>query len=101
MTTRRRVTLRLPDDLHDGIRRHARARGIGLAPAIRLLVAEALAAGGTQPAAALAGLVAAEHAVLMVATVLPEGERRMRETAGRAVTAAQERLAIFEPEGSR
>ena len=40
----------------------------------------------------LAGLVAAEHAVLMVASVLPEGQRRMLELAPQAVAAAEQRL---------
>ena len=43
----------------------------------------------------LATLVAAEHAVLMVASVLPEGERRMRELRPLAARAAEERLALF------
>jgi hypothetical protein len=46
-------------------------------------------------AAALAALTAAEHAVLMVASVLPEGQRRLRELSPAAATAAAERLALF------
>jgi hypothetical protein len=42
-----------------------------------------------------AALVAAEHAVLMVASVLPEGQRRMHELASRAATAAEERVAAL------
>jgi hypothetical protein len=38
-------------------------------------------------------LVAAEHAVLMVASILPEGEQRMRSLAVQATQAAEERLA--------
>jgi hypothetical protein len=49
--------------------------------------------------AALAALVAAEHAVLMVASVLPEGQRRMSELGPRAAAAAEERLAIFRETG--
>ena len=48
-----------------------------------------------ESAATLAALAAAEHAVLMVASILPEGERRMRSLAGRAAEAAEERLALF------
>jgi hypothetical protein len=44
---------------------------------------------------ALAGLIAAEHAVLMVASILPEGERRMGSLAGRAAQAAEERVALL------
>ena len=47
--------------------------------------------------AALAALTAAEHAVLMVASILPEGEQRMRSLAERATEAAGERLALFQP----
>ena len=47
------------------------------------------------PPASLAALVAAEHAVLMVASILPEGDRRMRELAPQAAIAAEERLTIF------
>lgn len=45
--------------------------------------------------AALAALVAAEHAALMVAAVLPDGRRRMAELAPEAAAAAEERLAMF------
>jgi hypothetical protein len=43
----------------------------------------------------LAALTAAEHAVLMVASILPEGQRRMLELAPAAAAAAEERLARF------
>ena len=49
--------------------------------------------------AALAALTAAEHAVLMVASVLPEGQRRMRELGAQAPAAAEERLALFKDLG--
>jgi len=44
---------------------------------------------------ALATLVASALVVLMVASVLPEGEQRMRSLAQRACQAAEERLAMF------
>ncbi len=47
----------------------------------------------------IAALIAAEHAVLMVASVLPEGESRMRALAERATEAAEERLALFREAG--
>jgi hypothetical protein len=53
------------------------------------------AAGDDYGLVGIAGLIAAEHAVLMVASVLPEGERRMRELGPRAAAAAEERLALF------
>jgi hypothetical protein len=49
--------------------------------------------GQPDSAATLATLCAAEHAVLMVASVLPEGQRRMRELGAQAAAAAEERLA--------
>jgi hypothetical protein len=49
--------------------------------------------------AALAALTAAELAVLMVASVLPEGQRRMRELAPEAAHAAEEHLALFRDPG--
>jgi hypothetical protein len=73
-----------------------------MGPTIRLLVRRALepdadkaAAHPDESPAALAALAAAEHAVLMVASVLPEGERRMRSLGERAIQAAEERLALF------
>jgi hypothetical protein len=98
-----RFHLRLPWALDSDIRTFARQHGVGLGPAIRLLVgrglqteAQGLAAAQDSPAA-LAALVASEHAVLMVASVLPEGERHMRSLGERAVHAAEERLALFHP----
>jgi hypothetical protein len=82
----------------------AQTHGLGLGPAIRSLIGYALRLEATAPgvgespldsAAALAALTAAEHAVLMVASVLPEGQRRLRELSPAAVTAAAERLALF------
>ena len=106
MRKSRRFHLGLPAELEADLTGYARSRGLGLGPAIRLLVAQALAAGGPQLSAAaspsdspaaLAALTASEHAVLMVASVLPEGERRMRSLAERATVAAGERLALFSP----
>ena len=105
MRKSRRFHLYLPTELEAELTRYARSRGLGLGPALRLLVGQALAAEGlalpatTTPLdspASLAALTAAEHAVLMVASVLPEGERRMRSLAERATEAASERLAHFQ-----
>jgi hypothetical protein len=72
---------------------------------MRLLAAKGLEAekaarargGGPQPEppAALAALVASELTVLMVASILPEGEQRMRSLVDRACQVAEERLAMF------
>lgn len=107
MSTSRRFHLGLPWALDSDIRTFARQHGLGLGPAIRLLVRRGLQAeakGLSAPdasqdsPAALAALLASEHSVLMVASVLPEGERRMRSLAGRAAEAAEERLALFRPQ---
>ena len=78
----------------------ARVAGLSLSATVRQLVGAALAidppAGtASDSPASLAALVAAEHSLLMVASVLPEGERRMHELRARAATAAEERLALF------
>ncbi len=44
---------------------------------------------------ALCALVAAEQALLAVASVLPDGDRRVAELASRAAVAADERLTTF------
>jgi hypothetical protein len=99
----RRFHINLPADLEADLIGFARNHGLGLGPAIRLLVGNALRADqesqACSSAAALAALTAAEHAVLMVASVLPEGQRRMRELAPQAATAAEARLALFREAG--
>ncbi len=98
MGTSRRFHLILPADLEAELAAFARRRGLGLGPALRLLAAEALSGRPSvapDSPASLAALLAAEHAILMVASVLPEGERRMREVGQRATAAAEERLALF------
>ena len=70
--------------------------------AIRELAAEGLASASAtdsrppESPLLLATLLAAEHAVLMVASILPEGERRRRELAAKAADAAQERIGLVE-----
>ena len=103
--TSRRYQLRLTPALSSDLEVFATAHGLRLGSAIRLLVVRALAQEA-DPAAppddspvALAGLTAAEHAVLMVASVLPEGQRRMRELAPQAAIAAEERLSLFREHG--
>ncbi len=93
-----RFHLRLPLAMDSEIRAFARRHGLGLSPAIRLLVGRGLqsesfgSASSQDSPAALAALAAAEHAVLMVASVLPEGQRRMHELSAQAAGAAEERL---------
>jgi hypothetical protein len=106
MSRSRRFHFLLPSDFDADLRRFARSNGLGVAAALRQLATKALreeaarsANGYGESASTLATLVAAEHAVLMVASVLPEGERRMRELGPQAAIAAEARLAMFrEPE---
>jgi hypothetical protein len=106
--TSRRYQLRLAGGLAQELETFARERGIGLCASIRMLIERGLEADSQSSApaprdspAALAALTASEHAVLMVASVLPEGERRMRSLAERATEAAGERLALFQAAGDR
>jgi hypothetical protein len=95
----RRINLRLEAEQHAAVVAYGHRHGLRPSPAARHLISEAMQTvtpgGNEQPAAALAALVAAEHAVLMVASVLPEGESRMHALAARASEAAEERLAMF------
>jgi|SRR6202049_2717835 hypothetical protein len=104
MSTSRRFHLSLPAELEAAIATYARGHGLGLGPAIRLLVGTALEPNSSRAipdtAVLLASLVAAEHAVLMVASILPEGERRRRSLATAASEAAEERLAFLRDSGS-
>lgn len=105
MSTSHRFHLRLPLALESEIRAFASQHGLALSSAIRLLVGRGLQIKALAPAAsqdspaALAALTAAEHAVLMVASILPEGQRRMHELGSQAATAAEERLALFKETG--
>jgi hypothetical protein len=106
VTSSRRYQLRLSPPLASEVEDFARQYGLGLCGALRLLVGRGLAAGrlgATLPQetpATLATLMAAEHAVLMVASVLPDGQYRMHELGPEAAVAAEERLAMFR-EGGR
>ena len=101
----RRYQLRLAQPLSAEVEAFALQHGLALCQAIRLLIARGLDSGTRQPhrspdsMADLAALTAAEHAVLMVASVLPEGQRRMHELAPAAAAAAEERLAQFREPG--
>lgn len=82
------------------IAEQARQSGLSLSATVRQLVSAALSlepgiGGKADSPASLAALVAAEQAVLMVASVLPDGELRKAELAAKAAQAAEERLALF------
>lgn len=100
--TSRRYHFLLPAGLRAEVETYSRQRGCSLAGAFRSLATIGLqsergqaSANPADSLASLAALTAAEHAVLMVASILPEGERRMRSLAERAAQAAEERLALF------
>jgi hypothetical protein len=95
----REVHVRLGSQLFLELHAYADANGLSRGAAMRMLLSRALhtePGQGTAPAdqLGLAALVAAEHAVLMVVSILPEGEQRMRSLASRASQAAEERLAF-------
>ena len=103
MRTSRRYELRLASPLSSDLEDFAHRHELGWGPSIRLLIRRGLelearssrAALASDSPASLAALTAAEHAVLMVASILPEGEQRMRALAERAAQAAEARLAVF------
>jgi hypothetical protein len=100
----RRLQVGFTPAQRSAIAERARGAGLSLSATVRQLVAASLSlepgTGASDPPAALAALVAAEHAVLMVASILPEGERRMLSLAERAAQAAEERLALLRPHAS-
>lgn len=102
MRQSKRFHLVLAVGLDEQLRTFAARHGLSLAEALRSLASRALTSDACGPPptpaespAALAALVAAEHAALMVAAVLPDGERRLLDLAPRAAAAAEERLAMF------
>ena len=82
--------------------RRGGASGLPASSVARQLIAAGLRTTATTESTAtdhalvaLCSLIAAEQAVLMVASVLPDGELRMVELAAKAALAAEERLALF------
>src|SRR5438128_11354106 len=95
-----RLQVRFDNRLLGDVRERAAQPGQSLSSAVRQLVAAALSFDsepGPRPdsSAALAALLASELTTLMVAAVLPDGERMMRELTPQAAAAAQDRLAAF------
>ena len=104
MRASRRFHFWLPADLESLLVTFGRNHGLSLGPAIRVVLGrslrdEATARQTEESLASLAALIAAEHAVLMVATVLPEGQRRKAELAPLAALAAEERLGLLREQG--
>ena len=95
-----RLQVRLDNRLIGGVRERAAQTGQSLSSVVRQLVAAALSFDsepGPRPdsPAALAALLASELTTLMVAAVLPDGQRRMHELTPQAAAAAQDRLTAF------
>jgi hypothetical protein len=100
----RRLQVRFASAELELVARRARRSGLSLSAAVRELVSSALSTDPpmgtmTDSPASLAALLAAEHSLLMVASVLPEGERRMHELNAQAAVAAEARLALFRESG--
>ena len=97
----KRLHVRLTAGVKAELARRATETGLPMSALARQLIEAGLRLGNGQSPSddhrvlALAALVAAEQAVLAVAAVLPDGERRMAELAPRAAVAAEERLAAF------
>ncbi len=94
--------IRLPATLAAALLACASTQGMTVSATARRLIGVGLeASSGTRvdgrdhSTVAISALVAAEHAVLMVASILPEGEERMRALAARAIQSAEERLTLF------
>ena len=95
-----RLHVRLPARTAADLLARAASQGLTVSATARQLIRLGLdqehatdSTGSGQELLTLSALVAAEHAVLMVASILPEGERRMHSLAERAAQAAERRLA--------
>jgi hypothetical protein len=105
---RARVQVRLAaEDLYD-LRARARALDVDLSSYLRRLWRQGRAAEEATPSPTdmvltqLATLVAAEHSLLMLEGILPDGARRADAFRAEAVAAAEERLeALREQLGER
>ncbi len=100
----RRLQVRFASAELELLAQRAGRNGLSLSAAVRELVSSALStdpptATVSDSPASLAALLAAEHSLLMVASVLPEGERRMHELNAQAAVAAEARLALFRESG--
>lgn len=97
MSTSRRLQVRLTEEVASQVESLAREHAVSLSDSLRMLVGRGLAK--PNPASddrlTLAALVAAEHSLLLVASFLPDGQRRLQELGERAIAAAQDRVALL------
>lgn len=101
-TQRARLHIRLSAASRAELARRAHATGVPVSSLARQLIETELdrkaiseIADKDHALVGLAALNAAELAALMVAAVLPEGQRLMHELGPQAAVAAEERLALF------
>jgi hypothetical protein len=99
VSARRRVHLLLPAELEAELRAVGRVHGIGLGPAIRVVLGRGIDRGPVAEAsrdceAGLAALLAAEHTLLVVASILPGGRSLIDGLAADAAAAAEQRLGV-------
>ena len=93
MRTTRRLHVRLTREQSDALRGLATSRGLGLSATVRELITGATVPAGSNQGPALAGLVAAEQALLMLRDFMPDGAMRSARAREQAVLAAEWRLA--------
>ncbi len=99
VSAKRRIHILLPSGLEAEVRAFGREHGIGLGPAIRVVLGRGIERGPVAEAcrdceAGLAALLAAEHALLVVASILPGGRNLIDRLAVDAAAAAEQRLGV-------
>jgi len=97
----RRYQLRFSEPLCSELEAFARARDLSACAAIRFLLRQGLDRDSERPdafdsPAAVAGLIASEQTLLVVASILPGGRSLVAELAAEASTAAERRIALIE-----
>jgi hypothetical protein len=106
VSAKRRVHLLLPAELEAEVKAVGREHGIGLGPAIRVVLGRGIDRGPVAEAcrdceAGLAALLAAEQTLLVVASILPQGRSLIAGLAAEAGIAAEQRLALVEAAGPK
>ncbi len=101
VSAKRRIHFQLPSELEAEVRAIGREHGIGLGPAIRVVLRRGIDRGPVAEAcrdcaSGLAALIAAEQTLLVVASILPQGRSLVDGLAADAATAAEQRLAAVD-----
>lgn len=90
------LRVRVPLELHDRLRAYAQAQDLSIAAAARRLVHIGIRQHQAEErllSITLATLIACEHALLLLETLLPDGKVRSARLEEAAIRAAQVRLA--------